>query len=73
MLGFVAGLVPSFLPKHYRERFPESVRGNLRSGAAISGLLQCLGCLAIFCVRYLIFLQQNVAGMAERAIARGDE
>jgi len=73
MLTFMAGVVLSFLPKRYRERFPESVRGNLRLGAAVSGLVQCLGCLGIFCVRYLVFLQQNVGGMAERAIARGAE
>jgi hypothetical protein len=73
MLGFLAGIVLSFLPKRYRERFPESVRGNLRPGAAVSGLVQCLGCLGIFCVRYLSFLQQRVGGLGERGIAHGAE
>ena len=73
MLGFLAGLVLSFLPKRYRDRFPESLRRNLRLGAVVSGLFQCLGCLGIFCVRYLIFLQRNVGALADRAIAHGAE
>jgi len=70
MLGFLAGLVLSLLPKRYRDRFPEFLRGNLRLGAVVSGLFQCLGCLAIFCVRYLIFLQRNVGALADRVIAQ---
>lgn len=73
MLGFLAGIVLSFLPKRYRERFPESVRGDLRQGAAVSGLVQCLVCLLIFSVRYLSFLPQNVGAMGERGIAHGAE
>jgi hypothetical protein len=73
MLSFLFGIVLSFLPKRYRESFPDSVRGDLRLGAAVSGLVQCLGCLGIFCVRYLVFLQQNVGGLADRAIARGGD
>jgi hypothetical protein len=73
MLSFLVGMLLSFLPKRYRERFPESVRGNLRPGAAVSGLVQCLGCLLIFSARYLSFLQQRVGGLGERAIAHGAE
>jgi len=73
MLSFLFGIVLSFLPKRYRDRFPEFLRGNLRLGAVVSGLFQCLGCLAIFCVRYLIFLQRNVGALADRAIAHGAE
>ena len=73
MLSFLFGIVLSFLPQRYRESFPDSLRGNLRLGAVASGLVQCLGCLGIFCVRYLSFLQQNVGALADRAIARGGD
>lgn len=73
MLGFLAGVVLSFLPKRYRERFPDSMRGDLRQGALVSGLVQCLACLLIFSVRYLSFLQQRVGGLGERVIAHGAE
>jgi hypothetical protein len=73
MLGFLFGVVVSFLPKRYRECFPDSVRGDLRLGAAFSGLVQCVACLVVFSVRYLSFLEQKVGGMGERAVARGAE
>jgi hypothetical protein len=38
MLSFLFGIVLSFLPKRYRESFPESLRGNLRQGAVVLGL-----------------------------------
>ncbi|MGD0920710.1 MAG: hypothetical protein ABSA70_02970 [Terriglobia bacterium] len=40
MLSFLFGIVLSFLPKRYRELFPDSLRGNLRLGAAVLGLPQ---------------------------------
>jgi hypothetical protein len=73
MLSFIVGMLLSFLPKRYRERFPESVQGDLRPGAVVSGLVQCLACLLIFSVRYLSFLQQRVGGLGERVIAHGAE
>jgi hypothetical protein len=73
MLSFLFGIVLSFLPQRYRESFPDSLRGNLRLGAVVSGLVQCLGCLGIFCVRYFTFLQRNVGALADRAIARGGD
>lgn len=73
MLGFLSGIVLSFLPKRYREWFPESMRWNLRLGAVLSGLVQCLGCLLIFSVRYLSFLQHRVGTLGGSAIARGAE
>jgi hypothetical protein len=73
MLSFLVGILISFLPKRYRDLFPDSLRGYLRAAAVVSGLVECLGCLGIFCVRYLVFLQQNVGALADRAIARGGE
>ena len=38
MLSFLAGLLISFLPKRYRDSFPESMRGYLRAAAVVLGL-----------------------------------
>jgi len=40
MLSFLAGILISFLPKRYRELFPDSLRGYLRQAAVVLGLPQ---------------------------------
>ncbi len=46
---------------------------DLRNGALVSGIMEGLGCLLVFIIRYLEFIQETVGKMGQKAIATGNE
>lgn len=72
-MSFLISIFLSFLPRRYRLRVPVYGGMDLRNGALVSGVIEGLGCLLIFIVRYLGFIQAKVGAMGEKAIATGNE
>ncbi len=72
-MSFLLSIFLSLLPRRYRVRLSVYAGMDLRNGALVSGVIEGLGCLLIFVVRYLGFIQAKVGAMAEQAIAKGQE
>ena len=73
MLSLLLSIFASLLPGRYRNCLPIFAGMDLRSGALVSGIIEGLGCLLIFIVRYLGFIQAKVGAMGEKVIAKGAE
>ena len=72
-MTFLLSIFLSFLPCRYRVRLSVYAGMDLRNGALVSGGIEGLGCLLIFVVRYLGFIQAKVGEMGDLAIAKGQE
>ncbi len=73
MLTLLISMLLSLLPARWRRGWGEAHAVDLERGALISGLLEAIGCLTAFCIRYIFFLDQRVGNMTMQVIAKNAE
>ena len=73
MLNLISSMFLSLVPRPWRGRWAWRWEVDLVRGALVSGLLECLGCVAAYGARYLLFLQDRVGDMAMQVIAKNAE
>lgn len=67
------GIFVSLFPERYRKRFFPNASVDTQRGALLSGIVEMFGCLALFIVRYLFFIQWRPQTVAELAKKKGVE
>jgi|GEM_PF-6053911 len=71
ILHYLAGMLVSLMPEPYRTRYRPPI--DLYRAAAISGSVECVGCLAILFVRYVDFLERRLVETSSAMVASGRE
>ncbi len=73
MLNLLVSMVLSLLPSRWRRGWGADYAVDLERGALVSGLMQAIGCLIAFCVRYILFLDARVGDMTMKLVAKNAE
>jgi hypothetical protein len=68
MIRFLLGLVLALLPERFRRKWLPPWRDNLRSSAAVSGVVQTLTAVGVLLARYPKFVNDQVAQIDVRVI-----
>ncbi len=71
MMTLVLGALVSFLPEGYRNWWPRASSADFRRATILSGLIETIGCLLLYAVRFLFFIQYRVGTVADVAIKQG--
>lgn len=71
MLRLLASMVVSLLPKQYRGWWPLASSADFQRATILSGLVEAVGCLGFYGVRYLYFIQHRVGYYTDAAVGRG--
>jgi hypothetical protein len=70
-LSYGAGILLALLPRRYRRWIEERGGGHLTAAAVASGLLQFLGCLVAFILRFFLFRQQRMEQWMTETLGKG--
>jgi hypothetical protein len=73
MLTFLLSIVFTLFPERYRHRIFAQYDVRVQRGSLASGLVEVFGCLAIFIVRFLFFMQYRLGSFATSALRKGSE
>ncbi len=73
MLNLIISTLLSLLPKAWRGRWAWRWEVDVVRGAMVCGLLELLGSLAVYGVRYLWFFDRRVGEMTVQAMGKGAE
>lgn len=71
MLNLILGMVVSLFPKQYRGWWSFASSADFRRATILSGLVEAVGCLGLYIIRYLYFIQHRVGSLTEAGMQRG--
>jgi len=70
MVRLVLGMVLSLLPNPYRGWWAGASAADFRRATILSGLVEALGCVGLYILRYFYFIQYRVGSIADAAVRR---